>query len=213
MVKSLISNLISKFVGSNNISISSRIISSKLLGNNLIAPKAYLKSSELGELSYIGRSSYIVSAKIGKYSSVGSFVTCAIGTHPVDYIINHPSFYSKGDHLPWKSNNQFEFRELLEQDFQIHIGNFVWIGQNVTIVGGVEIGDGAIIAAGSVVRKDIPAYEIWGGNPISKIRNRFDEKNMIDARNINWNVIDKNGISNAIAEFSTSNNIIKAFLR
>jgi len=212
MIKSLINNLFSKFFGSNNISISSTIINSKLMGNNLIAPKAYLKNSELGDLSYIGRSSYIVSSKIGKYCSIGSFVTTAIGTHPVGFLVNHPSFYSKGHHLPWKSNKQFDFQELIEQDFQIHIGNFVWIGQNAIILGGVSIGDGAIIASGSVVRKNIPPYEIWGGNPIKKIKNRFNENEMIDARRINWEKIDKNEISDAISEFSSSNNIIKKFL-
>lgn len=50
------------------------------------------------------------------------------------------------------------------------IGNDVWIGQNVTIMPGVKIGDGAIIAANSVVTKDVPAYHIVGGNPIKIIR-------------------------------------------
>lgn len=45
------------------------------------------------------------------------------------------------------------------------IGNDVWIGQNVTVMPGIHIGDGAIIAANSVVTKDIPAYHIAGGNP------------------------------------------------
>ena len=60
--------------------------------------------------------------------------------------------------------------------------------------------------------KDIPSYEIWGGNPIKKIKNRFNENEMIDARRINWEKIDKNEISDAISEFSSSNNIIKKFL-
>ena len=53
------------------------------------------------------------------------------------------------------------------------IGNDVWIGQNVTVMPGVHIGDGAIIAANSVVAKDIPAYCIAGGNPCHVIRKRF----------------------------------------
>ena len=55
------------------------------------------------------------------------------------------------------------------------VGNDVWIGQNVTIMPGVNIGDGAIIAANSVVTKDIPAYHIAGGNPCRIIRKRFDD--------------------------------------
>lgn len=55
------------------------------------------------------------------------------------------------------------------------IGNDVWIGQNVTVMPGVHIGDGAIIAANSVVTKDIPAYHIAGGNPCKIIKKRFDD--------------------------------------
>lgn len=55
------------------------------------------------------------------------------------------------------------------------VGNDVWIGQNVTVMPGVHIGDGAIIAANSVVVKAVPAYCIVGGNPATVIRKRFDD--------------------------------------
>lgn len=56
------------------------------------------------------------------------------------------------------------------------VGNDVWIGQNVTVMPGVHIGDGAIIAASSVVAKDIPPYHIAGGNPCKIIRKRFEDE-------------------------------------
>lgn len=56
------------------------------------------------------------------------------------------------------------------------IGNDVWIGQNVTVMPGVHIGDGAIIAANSVVAKDVPPYHIAGGNPTKTIKKRFDDE-------------------------------------
>lgn len=59
------------------------------------------------------------------------------------------------------------------------IGNDVWIGSNSVILAGVTIGNGAIIAAGSVVAKDIPPYEIWGGNPAKKIKDRFASEEII----------------------------------
>lgn len=49
----------------------------------------------------------------------------------------------------------------------------VWIGTATIIMSGITIGKGSIVAAGSVVTKDIPACEIWGGIPAKKIRNRF----------------------------------------
>ena len=55
------------------------------------------------------------------------------------------------------------------------VGNDVWIGQNVSVMPGVRIGDGAIIAANSVVAKDIPPYCVAGGNPCGVKRKRFDD--------------------------------------
>ena len=58
----------------------------------------------------------------------------------------------------------------------IVIGNDVWIGSRSLIMKGVHIGDGAIIAAGSVVTKDVPPYEIWGGNPARFLKSRLPAK-------------------------------------
>lgn len=58
-------------------------------------------------------------------------------------------------------------------DFKpIHVGHHCWIGTGATILQGVNIGDGAVVAAGAVVTKDIPPYEIWGGVPAKCIRKR-----------------------------------------
>lgn len=58
----------------------------------------------------------------------------------------------------------------------IILGDDVWIGANAVVVGGVKIGKGAVIAAGAVVVKDVPEYEVWGGVPARKIKDRPDEK-------------------------------------
>lgn len=55
---------------------------------------------------------------------------------------------------------------------ETHIGDFVWFGNRVTVMGGVTIGEGAIIAAGAVVTKDVPPYAIVGGNPAKVIKYR-----------------------------------------
>jgi len=55
------------------------------------------------------------------------------------------------------------------------VGNDVWFGQNVTVLPGVQIGDGAIIGANSIVTKDVAPYTIVGGNPASLIRASFDQ--------------------------------------
>jgi len=66
------------------------------------------------------------------------------------------------------------------------VGNDVWIGQNVTVLPGVHIGDGAIIGANSVVSKDVPPYHIVGGNPIKPIRKRFDDETIEYLLRLKW---------------------------
>ena len=71
------------------------------------------------------------------------------------------------------------------------IGNDVWIGYNATIMSGVTIGDGAIIATNATVTKDVTPYTIVGGNPAKEIRKRFDEdtiKKLLDMQWWNWDI-------------------------
>lgn len=66
------------------------------------------------------------------------------------------------------------------------IGNDVWIGQNVTIMPGIHIGDGAIIGANSVVAKDIPPYSVAVGNPCEVKRKRFDDQLIAYLLELKW---------------------------
>jgi virginiamycin A acetyltransferase len=71
------------------------------------------------------------------------------------------------------------------------IGNDVWIGYESVIMPGIRIGDGAIIAAKSVVVSDVPPYTIFGGNPAKCIRQRFDDaviKALLDIAWWNWDI-------------------------
>lgn len=66
------------------------------------------------------------------------------------------------------------------------IGNDVWIGYESVIMPGVSIGDGAIIAAKSVVVNDVPAYTVFGGNPARKIKQRFSDLEIETLLQIRW---------------------------
>ena len=69
------------------------------------------------------------------------------------------------------------------------VGNDVWIGYGTTIMSGVTIGDGAIIATKSVVTKDVEPYAIVGGNPAKEIRKRFSEekiKELLEIQRWDW---------------------------
>jgi virginiamycin A acetyltransferase len=66
------------------------------------------------------------------------------------------------------------------------VGNDVWIGQEATILPGVTIGDGAIIAAKAVVTADVPVYAIVGGNPARIVRKRFPDEVIAELLTIRW---------------------------
>ncbi|MDX3526866.1 CatB-related O-acetyltransferase [Streptomyces sp. ID05-39B] len=66
------------------------------------------------------------------------------------------------------------------------VGNDVWFGHRSTVLPGVRIGDGAIIAAGAVVTADVPPYTIVGGNPARPIRQRFDDADIARLLRAAW---------------------------
>lgn len=68
----------------------------------------------------------------------------------------------------------------------INIGNDVWIGHNATIMAGVTIGDGAIIATNSTVIKDVEPYSIVGGNPAKEIKKRFSKEKIRKLLELRW---------------------------
>jgi len=73
----------------------------------------------------------------------------------------------------------------------IIIGNDVWIGYNATVMAGVTIGDGAVIAANSTVIKDVDPYSIVGGNPAKEIKKRFSKdiiKRLLELKWWNWDI-------------------------
>ncbi len=66
------------------------------------------------------------------------------------------------------------------------IGNDVWVGMDTVIMPGINIGDGAIVAAKSVITKDVEPYTIVGGNPAQKIKERFPEQIINKLLEIQW---------------------------
>ena len=80
----------------------------------------------------------------------------------------------------------------------IVVGNGVWIGMDACIMPGVKIGDGAIIAAKSVVTKDVQPYTIVGGNPSKELKKRFSDNIITALLDVAWWEWDIEKISNHI---------------
>ncbi len=104
--------------------------------------------------------------KIGRYCSLAQEVLFVLSA---DHYIDHISSY------PYKVWIMGENQEGISKG-DIIVENDVWIGFRSTILSGVHIGQGAIIAAGSVVTKDVPPYAIAGGVPAKIIRFRFEQE-------------------------------------
>lgn len=130
---------------------------------------------------------------IGRYCSISSNVYIGLTNHHMDYLstgITNKDFITDISIQPLK-------------DFT-NIGCDVWIGAGAIILNGVKIGHGAVIGAGSVVTKDIPAYGIAVGNPARVIKYRFPDDIIEDLLKLQWwtlpaELIDKLPIDNVKA--------------
>ena len=122
-----------------------------------IAPEAEAEPTiGLGERVYIGRNTYL-----GAYLPVTIGANSIIGAY--SYLISGNHRYERRD-VPIRDQGFTGAAIVLEED--------VWLGTHVVVLPGVRIGRGAIIAAGSIVNKNIPEYQIWGGTPARFLKER-----------------------------------------
>ena len=128
----------------------------------------------MGYGSYIGPNCYI-RANIGRFTSIAPFVRTNSGMHPymAPYVTTCPMFYSTRKQNGHTFADRMMFKEIKDI---VNIGSDCWIGENVFIVGGVNIGDGAVVLAGAVVTRDVPPYAIVGGLPAKILKFRYDEE-------------------------------------
>ena len=157
-------------------------LKSSFEGSNKIGAKTSF-SGKMGRCSYIGAKS-IVFANVGRYCSIASDVVTISGKHPTkEWVTTHPAFFSTAKQCGKTYVSQPAFAEATERT---QIGNDVWIGYGARILGGVKIGDGAIVAAGAMVTQDVPDYAIVGGVPAKVIRYRFTEEQIKKLQEIRW---------------------------
>lgn len=139
--------------------------------NNIIYDNCLIVNSKINDYTYIGGDNKIQNAIIGKFCSIGPEVRIGLGIHPLYLKSTYPGFYTNSEY--YRVEKQYDFTG--EEYKQVEIGHDVWIGARATILDGVKIGDGAVVAAGAVVTKDVPSYAIVGGVPAKVIKYRFDE--------------------------------------
>ena len=149
-----------------------------IFGSNIwIHNSTNINSSSIGSYTYVQHNSVLQRCKIGCFCSIGDNVKVLSATHPTNtFVSTSPVFFSTEKQCLVSFTNSQLFNEYRRVgDYTVEIGNDVWIGSSAIILGGVKIGDGAIIAAGALVNRDVPAYSIVAGVPAKVIKLRFSE--------------------------------------
>lgn len=140
------------------------------------------EGSIIGNYNYFGSNVSVTRSVIGSYCSIAPNVCIGPGEHVVTNVSTCIRIMTAIG-----ISEELDAKECI-------IGNDVWIGTNAVVLRGVTIGDGAIIAAGAVVNKDVPPFAIVGGVPARIIKYRFNEKTIADITESKWflnNSIDK----------------------
>lgn len=143
-----------------------------------------LEYSTVGDYSYLGERCLVADAEIGRFCAIAAHVRIGAPNHPMDRVSQHrftycPEYYFD-DAL--RDNGFFDTR----RSDRVVIGNDVWIGHGVVVLPGVRVGDGAVLAAGAIVHRDVAAYTIVGGVPARKLRDRFAPDIARKLQNIAW---------------------------
>lgn len=162
---------------------------------------------DVGNYSY-GMLNVFSYSTAGERLSIGNYVSIAPNVY---FILGGNHLYTNFSTFPYNVFILGKKNEALTKG-PIIVGDDVWIGTGSIILSGVRLGQGAIVAAGSVVTKDVPNYAIVGGNPATVIKYRFNEKiiaklNQIDFSKINNETIFNN--KNILYEELNSNNYEK----
>ena len=146
-------------------------------GKNAVPDRCNFSGNiKIGYATTLGYSNLLVgNIAIGKYCQLGVDVALHATNHPIPYMTTYIN----------KNLFQGDLNQLKEVH-KITIGNDVWIGHGVIILGNVTVGNGAILAAGSVVTKDVLAYSIVAGVPAKEIKKRFSENIIQEIEALHW---------------------------
>ena len=165
-----------------------RIIQSTIRG-----PLFLNKNSQVGPDAVVGKyfgmneSCFVARATVGSFGAIGARSAINPFSHPTTWLsTNEFQYHPKS--FDWVAEyNDFVRLERTPDMFKwVTIGNDVWTGHNVNVMPGVNVGDGAVIAAGAVVTKDVPPYAVVGGVPAKVIRYRFADKTIERLLRVKW---------------------------
>ncbi len=155
-----------------------------LEGQNVLGPGTVLMDVRLGRHSYVSYGSILQHATVGRFCSIGPEVRCGLGRHPLENVVSpHPAFCSPGHGGIWES---FVTAGTFAETLPVTVGNDAWVGARAILCDGVTVGDGAVVAAGAVVTRDVPPYAIVAGVPAKRLRDRAAPAAVADLLRLRW---------------------------
>ena len=165
-----------------------RIIKSTIRG-----PLFLNKNSQVGPDVVTGKyfgmneSCFVARATVGSFGAIGARTAINPFNHPTSWLsTNEFQYHPKSFDWVEEYNDFVRLERTPDMFKRVSIGNDVWAGHNVNVMAGVNVGDGAVIAAGAVVTKDVPPYAIVGGVPATVLRFRFPEKIIKRLLRVKW---------------------------
>jgi len=154
--------------------------------------------TSIGDYTYTGRNFVSWHSKIGKFCSISWNVSIGGANHDYNRISQHAFLYARQfDLMPDGIEGYNRFSD------ECVIGNDVWIGCNAVICRGVHIGDGAVIAAGAVVTKNVEPYTIVAGVSAKKIKERCPRSLAKRLQNAAWWNLDGQIIKDEFSLFNS----------
>ena len=133
-----------------------------------IGEGSHIFDSTLGDYSYCARFADIAWSTLGKFVNVAAFARLNPGEHPYHRASLHHFMYRSSYYWPEEPDEQFVFD--WRRSRPVQVGHDCWIGHGAVVMKGVTIGNGAIVAAKSVVTKDVPPYAVVGGTPAALLK-------------------------------------------
>ena len=199
MLKYIIGFLLNFF--NRGVSVFARIDNlSRVSPKARILRNAKVFNSSVSDYSYVGKNSSVIYAEVGKFCSIGAGSIIGMGLHTLNNLSTSPLFTEKHNALgiTWtkEESSVYPFKKVC-------VGNDVWIGARVMIMGGVHLGNGAVVGAGAIVTKDVPPYAIVAGVPAKIIRYRFSPEIIERLERIQWWSMTEEQLKNNIHLFQS----------
>ena len=149
-----------------------------------VLERSVVEYATIGDYSYLGSDCMVSDAVVGRFCAIAARVRIGPPDHPMDRPSQHrftyvPEYYDASQ----KRDSGFFAARRSES---VLIGHDVWIGHGTVVLAGVRVGNGAVLAAGAVVTKDVAPYAIVAGVPARRIRDRFPPEIAARLQRVAW---------------------------